>query len=140
MLHGPVTMSPHQGAPGVLQSAGVWTIALGLAHMATAGVFYRQSLVSIRDGGVAFSVEADPELSERRGVGFWYITSGLLVTGLGVIMRLGEKSQGQVPKGTVPVLVTCGLWGVLMIPRSPFWLLFAIACRATTTARRARRQ
>lgn len=121
------------------RSAGLWTIGLGVAHVASVHAFYPESVRSIMDGGVIASVDADPVLTERRSVGFWYVTSGLAVIGLGAIVRGHEKVHGRPPAATATVLVATGLWGVLLMPASPFWLFLPIAGLARWSANTRRR-
>lgn len=111
----------------LLRSAGVWTMVLGSVHVATVGVFYPASVRSILKAAVLSSVDADPALVERRGVGFWYLTSGLLLIGLGAIVRGQEKTHGRPPPATAPVLLATGVWGILLTPTSGFWAFLPIA-------------
>jgi len=110
-------------------------MVLGIAHVTSVHAFYPESVRSVVDGGVVASVEAEPMLAERRGVGFWYVTSGLLTIGLGAIVRGHENTHGRPPPATAPVLVATGLWGALLMPVSPFWLFLPIAGLARSSAR-----
>ncbi|TYP89045.1 DUF6463 family protein [Blastococcus xanthinilyticus] len=127
-------MSTAPGGVPPVRSAGLWTVVLGVAHVASVHAFYPESVRSVVDGGVIASVDADPVLTERRGVGFWYVTSGLGVIGLGAIVRGHEKVHGRPPPATATVLVATGLWGVLLMPASPFWLFLPIAWLARRSA------
>jgi Family of unknown function (DUF6463) len=63
-------------------------MAVGVIHVAIAPVLFPRSVRSLVDGVIA-SVEADPAQAELRGLGFWYITSGVafVVYGLAVAER-----------------------------------------------------
>lgn len=130
-----MTNCPKRISP--LRSAGVWTMVLGSVHIATTGMFYPASVRSIIKAGVVSSVDADPALAERRGVGFWYFTSGLLLIGLGATVREREKAHGCPPRSTAAILGLTGLWGITLSPASGFWLFLPIAWLAHTARRRA---
>ncbi len=127
-------MSAGPGRVPLPRSAGLWTMVLGIVHVTSVHAFYPESVRSVMDGGVVASVDAEPMLTERRGVGFWYVTSGLMVIGLGAIVRGHENAYGRPPPATAPVLVATGLWGVLLMPVSPFWLFLPIAWLARSSA------
>jgi hypothetical protein len=118
-----------------LRSAGLWAVVLGTVHVASVHAFHPESVRSVLDGGVVASVDAEPTLAERRGVGFWYVTSGLMTIGLGVVVRGHENVHGRPPAATASVLVGTGLWGVLLMPVSPFWLFLPIAWLARSSGR-----
>ncbi len=128
-------MSAAPGRVPPLRSAGLWTMVLGTVHVTSVHAFYPESVRSVLDAGVVASVDADPTLTERRGVGFWYVTSGLMVIGLGAIVRGHENAHGRPPAATAPVLVATGLWGALLMPVSPFWFFLPIAWLARPSAR-----
>ena len=109
-------------------------MVLGIVHVTSVHACYPASVRSVMDGGVDASVDAEPMLTERRGVGFWYVTSGLMVIGLGAIVRGHENTYGRPPPATAPVLVATGLWGALLMPVSPFWLFLPIAWLARSSA------
>jgi hypothetical protein len=111
-------------------------MALGVVHLASTGAVYPESVRSILEAGVVGSVDADPLLAERRGAGFWYVSSGLLLVGLGAIMRNDENAHGRPSPATAPVLVATGLWGILLTPVSGFWAFLPIAWLARAPARR----
>ncbi|MFC0681233.1 DUF6463 family protein [Lysobacter korlensis] len=118
-----------------LRSAGVWSVALGLVHIAAVGAVYPGSVRSIREAGVIGSLDAEPALAERRGVGFWYVTTGLFLIGQGAMVREHENAHGRPPATATPLLLLIGAWGAALTPVSGFWLFLPIAL----LARRGRR-
>lgn len=120
------------------RSAGVWTCALSFVHLATTGVFYADSARSVLDVGVLAALDRDPELAALRGVGFWYVTAGLLLGGIGVAVARHEHAEGRPPRGFAALMAGIGLWGVLLTPASGFWLFFAIAALAGRNRARSR--
>lgn len=115
---------------------GISLLVLGAIHVLVAPLVVNDSLQSILDGGVAGSIEADPELVTLRGYGFWYLTAGLAVIVLGAHVLQVERATGAVPRLLGWLLVGLTVWGVVLAPLSPFWAFLLIAGLAFRSARR----
>lgn len=111
-------------------SAGLWSIVVGVLHVAAAPVFYADSVRSIIDAGVIASVEADAELLELRSASFWYTTAGLMLILLGLLVLRQEQATGRPPAGTALLFLVTGLWGVLLVPMSGFWFVLGLGALA----------
>ena len=107
--------------------SGFWTSVLAVVHLATASAFYGDSVRSIVDAGVLGAVDSDPELATLRGAAFWYITVGLFLGLIGWVVMVAERRGQGAPRGFAVVMAVTGLWGVLLVPVSGFWLFFPIA-------------
>lgn len=103
---------------------------------------YPDSLRSTLAAGVVGAVERDPALIPLRGVGFWYITTGIGWGLLGGVVRWYELRVGAPPKKLGWALAVTAAWGVALMPKSGFWALFvpaALVLRANrSTGRRWR--
>lgn len=102
---------------------------IGIVHIATTALFYPDSVTSILRGGVIGAVEADPELLPLRGLGFWYATAGLGMVALGAAVADLERGDRLHPRHAA-FLGGIGLWGVLLVPKSGFWLFLPLAALA----------
>lgn len=113
--------------------------AVGVIHVAITPVVYGASVRSVVDGGVVASVEAEPALAERRGVGFWYATAGLAMIAYGVAIAERERQAAPLPVSLPVVMTGIGAWGVLLMPKSPFWVFGPLAALAAIRRRSATR-
>ncbi|KGN36243.1 DUF6463 family protein [Knoellia subterranea] len=114
----------------VWQSSGAWTTALAVVHVAATTLFYGDSVRSIVDSGILFAVDADPALTTVRGAAFWYVTAGLLLGLVGLMVLAEERRTGRPPAGFAALMAVTGVWGILMTPLSGFWLFLPIAALA----------
>jgi hypothetical protein len=110
---------------------------IGIVHVAATAAFYPDSVASVVQGGVVAAVEADPELVPLRGLAFWYVTSGLGVIALGVtVADLERRNLLRLHHGAL--LGAIGVWGVLFVPKSGFWLFLLLAALAAVRRGTAR--
>ena len=117
--------------------AGSLLAGIGVVHVLLSPVFYRESLDSIREGGVLASISADRELADLRSAGFWYATSGIGMMLLGQCVAHVERHEG-----TPPALAWWGVgglaaWGTFFMPVSGFLTLIPVAGYAAFRRRRA---
>jgi hypothetical protein len=120
---------------------GPLLIALGTVHIGLTPVLYPRSVRSILDGSVIASVEADPAKAELRGLAFWYTTSGAALIAFGIAVTERERHSRPLPASLPSALTALGAWGVLLMPKSPFWvfpLLAAVAAARRHAALRSR--
>ena len=113
--------------------------AVGAIHVAITPIVYGPSVRSVVDGGVVASIEAEPALAERRGVGFWYVTAGLALVAYGIAIAERERQPAPLPVSLPVTLAAIGTWGVVLMPKSPFWVfppraVLAAARRRVRTA------
>lgn len=106
---------------------GPLMIVVGVAHVAITPVLYPDAVRSILAGGVFDSVGADPGLSQLRGLGFWFATTGLGLIFTGWAVKALERGRTPVPAALPLFLAGIGVWGVVLMPRSPFWVFLALA-------------
>jgi len=88
-------------------------------------------------GAVVAAIEAEPALAERRGVGFWYATAGLALVAYGVTIAERERQAAPLPVSLPVTLTALGTWGVVLMPKSPFWVFGPLAVLAAVRRRRA---
>lgn len=96
-------------------------LAIAAVHVAAAPVVYPRSLRSTWDGGVVGAIDAEPELSDLRGVGFWYLATGIGVGVLGAVVRDAEARRREVPSWLGWSLLGLTVGGGALMPRSGFW-------------------
>ena len=122
-------MTPGRPRPLV----GPLLVAVGTAHTALTPLLARTGFRAILRDGVLDAV--DPPGPRRadataRRYAFWFATTGAAMVALGGVVTAAERGPDQVAR-TVPVaLAGLGVWGVLTLPRSPFWVLLALAALA----------
>ena len=113
-------------------------IFVGAVHTVITPMIFPSSVQSIVEGGVIASIEADPEQAGLRGLAFWYVSTGLALVAYGVSVAERERHEEPLPS-TLPVcLAGLGVWGVLLMPKSPFWVFLALAGLAVQRRRSAR--
>ena len=118
---------------------GPLVTAVGVIHLAITPMVHGAALRSVIDGGVIASIEAEPALAERRGVGFWYATSGLALVAYGIAIAERERQAAPLPASLPVVMTGIGAWGVLLMPKSPFWVFGPLAALAAVRRRTATR-
>jgi hypothetical protein len=120
---------------GARPLVGPLVAAVGVVHVALTPVFYGASVRSVVDGGVVAAIEAEPTLSERRGVGFWYATTGLAVIAYGIAITERERQAAPLPISLPVVLTGIAAWGVVLMPKAPFWVFGPLAALAAVRRR-----
>lgn len=128
------TTTPHQVTTR-RPLVGVVLAAIGVVHIAATPIFYGDALRSVLDSGVVASIEADPALVDLRSAGFWYVAAGLGIVTLGVVVTWAERRLGTVPAVLGWIMLGLAVWGVIMMPVSPFWAFFLVAGLAFRSAR-----
>lgn len=115
-------------------------VALGVLHVSVTAAVLPQSVDSILAGGVMGSIEADPAVAVERQAAFWYVTAGLGLVFTGWIVTVHERGLQPLPVALPVFLIGIGVWGVIMMPRSPFWAFLALGALAAVRGRRERRR
>ena len=110
---------------------------VGAIHVAITPLVYGASVRSVVDGGVVAAIEAEPALAERRGVGFWYTTSGLALIACGIAIAERERQDAPLPVSLPVTLAALGTWGVVLMPKSPFRVFGPLAALAAVRRRHA---
>lgn len=118
---------------------GPLTMAVGVIHLALTPLLYRDSVRSVLDGGVVAAIEAEPAQADRRGVGFWYATTGLATIAYGVAITERERQAAPLPASLPVALAAIGTWGVVLMPKSGFLVFGPLAVLAAFRRRAARR-
>lgn len=116
---------------------GPLLVSVGVVHVGLTPFLHGDSFRSVLEAGVIGSIEADPDQSRLRGLGFWYATAGIGTIALGTVVTSVERQSRTPPAGLPWVLAGIGAWGVLLMPVSPFWVFPGLA--GLTVARRRRR-
>jgi len=115
---------------------GLALTIVGIVHVLITPLVVGDSVRSIIGGGVVAAVERDPAAAVLRGLGFWYATAGLAMIILGALVIWIERTTSSVPMLLPWTLVALTVWGVLLMPVSPFWVFLVIAFLAFRKARR----
>jgi hypothetical protein len=108
---------------------------IGGIHVAITPVVYGPSLRSVIDGGVVATIDAEPALAERRGVGFWYATAGLAMIAYGIAIAERERQDAPLPASLPVTMAALGTWGVVLMPKSPFWVFGPLSALAAVRRR-----
>lgn len=124
---------PRRGSASPRPLVGWSLLAIAAVHVAATPAIYPESIRSTVHGGVLFAVDREPSLSDVRGVGFWYVTAGLGVGLLGLVVRDAERRAGRPPRALGWGLLGLTGWGVALMPKSGFW---AFTVPAVLTLRR----
>ena len=124
------------GRSGSSRLVGRLAMVVGGVHVAIAPVLFPESMRSILDGGVVNAVEADATLAQLRGLGFWYVTTGLGLLVTGAVVDDLERRDVPLPRAVALGLGGIGVWGVVLMPKSPFWVIIALGLLAARARRR----
>lgn len=99
---------------------GRWLIGVAALHTLFALVVFRPQLTEIVGAGVFDSVGQDA----MRAAVVWFVLCGATLLLLGLVVDALEKAAIRIPALVgVCLLLLTGL-GVVLMPRSGFWLLF----------------
>jgi Family of unknown function (DUF6463) len=115
---------------------GTLITALGVVHVASAPVFFPESVRSIVDGRILGTVSAEPSAMPVRAAGFWYAIAGVAIAAFGWMTGHVERNGGTLPAALPAVLAGVGTAGVALDPQSGFWLFFPLAWIARRRTRR----
>lgn len=118
---------------------GIAIAVIGVVHLLVAPLLMGDSLRSIFDGGVVGSVDADPALQDLRGVGFWYLTTGVACVMLAALVTWIERHTGGLPTFVGWMFVGLAAFGVVVMPLSPFWAFLVVAALTFRSSRRVAR-
>lgn len=112
--------------------------AVGAVHVALTPVVAPVGFRGLLRAGVVDAVEGgdggEAEATDR-ALAFWFATTGVGLAALGWAVTALERTPGPLPRGLPVVLAGLGPWGVVQLPRSPFWVLLVLA-GVTERARR----
>ena len=98
---------------------GRWFMVVAVLHTALAFVMFKAELAELVQLGVYDSVIGAP----ARGKAAWFVLFGVLLFLFGSVVDALERAKLKVPfSAVVGVLILAGL-GVLLMPRSGFWLV-----------------
>ena len=107
-------------------STGPTLIGIGGLHTVVGVVGYRPQLAAIARDGVVDAV--DPYAD--RQTAFWFALTGVTLMLWGDNIRWMERTTGSVPPALPWQLLGVGSVGVVLMPRSGFWLLLGAALLA----------
>jgi Family of unknown function (DUF6463) len=100
---------------------GRWLIGVSALHTFFAVAVFGEVLASIIKRGVFNTVGADP----MTGAVVWFVLFGAMLFVCGLAVAELEKSlSGQLPKIIGWSLLTLATVGVVLMPKSGFWLVF----------------
>ena len=111
---------------------GELLIATGVLHTLVGLRAFRALLTAIGRDGVVGAVARAPE----RRLAFWFLLFGLLTMQLGGLTRWAQRRTGTLPAFHGRALLGISGLGVLLMPRSGFWLVLPQAALALVAARR----
>lgn len=106
--------------------------AVGVVHVAVAGLVYSDAVSTVIDEGVWNAV---PDRATDADATFWYLFAGFLLAVLGVLVHRLERRGGPLA-GVGAMLVAVGAFGQILKPTSPFWTFALIGVVAFVSARR----
>lgn len=109
---------------------------IGVVHVLITPLLYGDAVRSVLDAGVFAAIDADPALTDLRGAGFWYASAGIILIALGVVVGWAERRLGTVPAALGWLLLGFGVWGVVLMPVSPFWVFLILAALTFRSSRR----
>lgn len=135
-MTGTDTATPPRGGTHGRPVVGAAIGVIGVAHLLAAPLVVGDSVRSILDGGVVASVDADPALADLRGVGFWYVVTGIACVMLAALVVWIERKVGAVPTFVGWMFVALAGFGIVLMPLSPFWAFLVVAALAFRSARR----
>jgi hypothetical protein len=114
-------------------------VVVGAAHTGLTPLLHREAVRGVLSDGVLNGVEADPGQVDVRALGFWFATTGIGLSALGWAVTVVERRPEPLPRALPAVLLGLGVWGVVLLPRSPFWVLPTLGLVAELRRRRERR-
>jgi Family of unknown function (DUF6463) len=112
-------------------------VVIGVVHTLATPLFYGDGLEGIVDAGVVNGVERDTVGIAERSAAFWYVSAGIAVVLLGVLIGWIERRLGHTPGMVGWLLVILAVWGVALVPASPFWVFGLASVLAFRSARRS---
>lgn len=112
---------------------GKLVVGIGVIHLAASGIFYRDDVLGVIDRGIINAVE--PAGAAPLDAGFWYASAGVGVLMYGALIWWYERNIGPVPRFVGWTLAGFGIWGVVLMPSSGFWLFLVPAAVAIRSAR-----
>lgn len=115
---------------------GPLLVAVGAVHVALTPLLYPEAVRGVLGAGVLDAVQRDPEQSAVRSLGFWYATTGIGLLAFGWAVSEIEHRDAPLPRALPAVLLGLGAWGVVLLPKSPFWVFVALAVLAEARRRR----
>lgn len=111
-------------------------VVVGLAHTALTAVLYPDAVRRMIDAGVLNAVTVDPQDVAARTAAFWFATTGVGLITTGVVVTSLEHHVAPLPRALPWVLLGVGVWGLVQLPVSPFWVFPVLAVVAEVRRRR----
>lgn len=115
---------------------GLCLVVIGTVHVLVAPWVVGDPIDSLLSGGVIAAVDREPGLASLRALGFWYVTTGLALAMFGALVVSFERTTGRVPRSVAWSLVGVAVWGIVLIPASPFWVILLVSLLAFRASRR----
>lgn len=97
-----------------------WILVVASLHTIYVFVVFGDSYLSMLAKGLWQSMG-----SPRDAVATWFFVFGLLLFVLGFALEAMEKAEVSIPKSALGMLWLMTILGVVIMPASGFWLLFA---------------
>jgi hypothetical protein len=110
-------------------------MVVGAGHVALTPVLFGEATTSLVRGGVVNAVQADPQLATMRALPFWFATTGVGLVVLGAVVTSVERLEAPLPRSLPWLLAGIGGWGIVFLPKSPFWALVALGVVAEVRRR-----
>lgn len=112
-------------------------VVVGVAHTGLTLLLYPGVVQRVVAAGVLNGVTSDPDDVAARTGAFWFATTGVGLVATGAVVTSLEHHVCPLPRPLPWVLLGVGVWGVVLLPASPFWVLGALAGLAEVRRRRA---
>ena len=121
-----------------LPSSGFVLQCIAVAHAVVGMVTFRRTLASMARAGVLNAVGND---TGERAAAFWFMAAAPLLWSTGRLLQFAEGNGDDESSRNAAVAVTAvAVAGILMMPRSPFWLVAAVAARELRSSSRPPRR
>jgi hypothetical protein len=101
-------------------------LGISAVHTAVGAVMFRETIAQLAQEGFVATIRHEPD----RGVAFWFFYTGFALALIGAWMDEREAEGRPFPGYVVASLAAFTAVGILIMPRSGFWLLIPPAVGA----------
>jgi hypothetical protein len=116
---------------------GQLILAVGVVHTALTPVLFPEAVRAVVEDGVVGSVGAEPRTEPVRTAGFWFAIAGVATAAFGWMTGHVERRGDPLPAALPAVLASVGAVGLILDPKSGFWVFLPLAEIARRAIRRS---
>lgn len=110
-------------------------IATGVIHLAASPMFYRDALTDLAREGLIGTLTDMTRYQHLEA--YWYVASGSLMIGIGVLTRAQLRATGTLPASFGWLMLISSTFLSLMMPVTGMWAVVAQSMIAILLARQA---